>query len=576
MLPLGAIGPQFQGRVPEPTFGLGHQGLGTVAAIDLGPLAAILFPLLGGLLQQPVDLVFAEVGAALDAHALLAARGAVRRRHLQKSVGIDVEGHLHLGDPPRCWRNARQTKTPQGFVPFSHLPLPLEHMDLHGILIGLGGAEQVGLAHRNGGVARNQHLHHPADRLQPKGERGDVVEHQITQFAVEDAGLNGRTDRHHLVRVHRLAGFAWDQGPHHVLDHGHAGRAPYQHHIINVLGGEARVAQGPLHGAQQAIEQVRAEPFEGAPLQGRFNVQRSGLNRGDERQGDRRALDTRQFLLGLLGRLGQALQGLAVPPQVQTVLRLERIGQPIHKAAIPVVTPQLGVAAGGFHIKHAIGDAQHRDIEGATAQVEHQHPLDGAAIKAVGQGGGGGFVQDPLHPQARQPTGIAGGLALGVVEIGRNGDHRRFHRFAQVGAGIVHQFAQDACHQLLRRVFALGERADHPHIALVVRADRVRHPKAAVVQLIPAAADEPLEIGKGVAGVEHELAPGRLAHQQLPLPAEAHHRGGGAPPLRIGDHQGTTAFEHGHHRVGGAQVDTNDPPHELVRDGPTLPGPLHC
>ena len=244
--------------------------------------------------------------------------------------------------------------------------------------------------------------------------------------------------------------------------------------------------------------------------------------------------------------------------------------QPIDDAPIPVVAAELGVSAGGLDVKDAIGDTQHRHIEGAASQVEHQHPFDGAAIEAIGQGCSGGFVEDPLHADAGEASGIAGGLALGIVEIGRHGDHRRLDRLAQVGGGVIDELAQQAGDQFFGGVFPFRGRADHAHVALVVGPDRVGHCQAALFQFIPAPTDVALEVGKGIARIEHQLAPGQLAHQQLLLPVEAQHRGGRAPPFGAGDHLGTAAFQHRHHGVGGAKVDANDPPHGSAHGKPKL------
>ena len=523
-------------------------------------------------LKQAGDLLLAEVGAALDAHALLTTGGAIGGRHLQEAVGIDVEGHLHLRHPAGSGGDAGEAKAPEAFVARRHLPLALEHMNLHGTLVHLRGAEDIALAHGNGGVARDQHLHHPADGLQPEGEGGDVVEHQVAQFAGENAGLHCSTDGHHLIGVHRLTGLTWDQRAHHLLHHRHAGGAPHQHDIVDVFRCEAGITEGALHGPQQAIEQIGTEGLEAAPFQAGFDVQGAVGTGRDEGQGDGGGLHTAELDLGLLGCLAQALQGLAIAAQVKAVALLKGIGQPVDDAAIPVVATELGVTAGGLHIEDTIGDAQHRHIKGATAQVEHQDALAGAAVEAIGQGRGGGFVENAFHGDAREAPGVAGGLALRVVEVGRNGDHRRFHRFAQVGGGIVHQFAQDAGHQLLGGVLTLGDGAHHPHLALVVGAHRVRHGEAALLQLLPLPAHKPLQVGEGVAGIEHQLTAGQLPDEQLLLTAVTHHRRCGASALGAGDHLRPAAFEDGHHRVGGAQVYANDPPHDLPLRSPKLPG----
>jgi hypothetical protein len=69
-------------------------------------------------------------------------------------------------------------------------------------------------------------------------------------------------------------------------------------------------------------------------------------------------------------------------------------------------------------------DLEDGDIERAAAEVEHRHGLFLLLVQPVGQGGCGGFVDDALDVQAGDLTGVLGGLALGVVEVGRHGDDR--------------------------------------------------------------------------------------------------------------------------------------------------------
>ena len=57
------------------------------------------------------------------------------------------------------------------------------------------------------------------------------------------------------------------------------------------------------------------------------------------------------------------------------------------------------------------------------------------------------------------------------------------------------------------------------------------------------------------------LAAAQLAHQQLLVAAEPHHRGCGPAALGIGDHHRPTAFKHRHHRIGRAQIDADDSAH---------------
>ena len=52
-------------------------------------------------------------------------------------------------------------------------------------------------------------------------------------------------------------------------------------------------------------------------------------------------------------------------------------------------------------------------IEGAAAQVEDQDGLVGLAVKAIGEGGGGGLVDDAEDLEAGDLARVLGGLGRG-------------------------------------------------------------------------------------------------------------------------------------------------------------------
>ena len=126
-------------------------------------------------------------------------------------------------------------------------------------------------------------------------------------------------------------------------------------------------------------------------------MQRPLGSSGDERKGDRRGQHAGELLLGLLGSFDQSLQCLAVAAEIDAVFGLEGIGEPVDDPLIEIISPQLRVAVGRFHIEHTVGDAKQRHVKGATTQIEDQNTTDGAAIKAIGKRGSGGFVENPLH-----------------------------------------------------------------------------------------------------------------------------------------------------------------------------------
>src|SRR5690606_31683468 len=87
--------------------------------------------------------------------------------------------------------------------------------------------------------------------------------------------------------------------------------------------------------------------------------------------------------------------------EVDTVVVLESADQPVDDHLVPVVTTELGVTRGGLHLEDTFADLQHGDVEGPAAQVVDQDRLVAFLVEAVGQGGGGGLVDDALHVEAR-------------------------------------------------------------------------------------------------------------------------------------------------------------------------------
>ncbi len=91
-----------------------------------------------------------------DPDSLLLSGGLVFGGYLNDPVGIDVKSYLNLGGSPGCRCNTGQFKPPQGFAVGCHFPFTLQHVNRHRRLIVCGGAKDLTLLGRDGGVFFNQ------------------------------------------------------------------------------------------------------------------------------------------------------------------------------------------------------------------------------------------------------------------------------------------------------------------------------------------------------------------------------------------------------------------------------------
>ena len=241
-----------------------------------------------------------------------------------------------------------------------------------------------------------------------------------------------------------------------------------------------------------------------------------------------------QLDLGLLGRFLQALGGHRVGPQIDAVVVLERVGEPVDDGVVPVVAAELRVAGGRLDLEDAVAELEHRHVEGATTEVEHEDGLLGVLlVEAVGQRGRGRLVDDAQHLEPGDLAGLLGGGALGVVEVGGHGDHGLRDGVAQVLLGVALELHQDASGDLLG-VVGLAVDVDGPvgaHVAL----------------------DGP----DGAAGVGDGLTLGHLTDEHLAVLGEGHDGWGGTGTLGIGDDDRVAALEDGDDGVGGAEIDTD-------------------
>ena len=108
---------------------------------------------------------------------------------------------------------------------------------------------------------------------------------------------------------------------------------------------------------------------------------------------------------------------------------------------IDVVAAEVRVAVGGEHLINVAfaGGDQFEDgnVEGAAAEIVDGDVAALLFVQAISQRGGGGLVDQAQNFKAGDASGVFGGLALRVVEIGGHGNDRAIDGFAEVRFGPV-------------------------------------------------------------------------------------------------------------------------------------------
>ncbi len=98
---------------------------------------------------------------------------------------------------------------------------------------------------------------------------------------------------------------------------------------------------------------------------------------------------------------------------------------------VDVVAAEVRVAVGGDDFEDAVVQLENRNVEGAAAKIVDRDDSVLLLVEAVGERGGGRLVDQAQHFESGDASGVFGGLALCVVEVGGNGDDRlgdRRHR----------------------------------------------------------------------------------------------------------------------------------------------------
>ena len=137
-------------------------------------------------------------------------------------------------------------------------------------------------------------------------------------------------------------------------------------------------------------------------------------------------------MLGVIDLVLEPGLGSRIGGQIDVEPRLEVLQAVLHDQLVDVLPAQVGVTPGRDHLNNTLLNVEDGDVQCPTTHVEHSNPflLRLHLVQSVGDGGRGRLIDDPVALEARDLARIKSRLLLHVVEVGRDGDNRIFHRSA--------------------------------------------------------------------------------------------------------------------------------------------------
>jgi hypothetical protein len=99
----------------------------------------------------------------------------------------------------------------------------------------------------------------------------------------------------------------------------------------------------------------------------------------------------------------------------------------------------VGVTSGSEDLKDTVLDREERDIKGSTSKVVDNDLRLGlaGAVKTVGNGSGGGLVDNTENVEAGNGSGVTGSGALSVVEVWSVSNEQEANNSYNLQAGTV-------------------------------------------------------------------------------------------------------------------------------------------
>jgi len=217
----------------------------------------------------------------------------------------------------------------------------------------------------------------------------------------------------------------------------------------------------------------------------------------------------------------------------------------------------VSVTIGGLDFENTIFNSEEGNIEGTTTEIEDEDVALALAllVETVSDSGSGRLVDDTLHVEASNGTGVLGSLSLGVIEISGDSDDSRGDGLSEISLSDFLHLGEDHGGDLLSLEFLLlALEVDDDHGLLTGAALDLEGPESDVALdslVAKLATDEALGIEHGVSGVSGGLVLSSITDETLLL-GEGDVRGGGVDTLIVSNDLDLVVLPHSNAGVGGS------------------------
>ena len=268
----------------------------------------------------------------------------------------------------------------------------------------------------------------------------------------------------------------------------------------------------------------------------------------------------RQHTLHALHLLSQLLHRTLVARHVLVVLLLEDLHHVLHHHLIKVLASQMRVSVRGKHLEHTVIDRQHRHIEGTATQIEHQNVLLAVLlVQTVRNSGSRRLVDDTLHSQSSNRSGILRSLTLCIIEVRRHRNHSVLHLLTQIRLGNLLHLRQHHGRNLLGRELLLAVVRQHLDRGLALAVHQVERPHLLVLlhrRIVVLATNHTLHVENRSLRIDRSLVLGSVSnHTLLVIPSNIRRRN--TISLLVRNNLHLTLSVHTHTRVGRSKINSN-------------------